>query len=505
MAISDAQYNKWLLDDNRRVILVEMDYWDLTTSTEKTEYMSYGGFVSKPSDTPSNIPYNDIVSKIPDFEISVTVPNPLEGNFEIVGSSSWGDIVVDNQNGERDTWIQQTGVGGRIWTGRKIRLLRGDPTWSYVDFREISVLYCVSIEASYNEITFKVKGMDYLLEDKIQKDTITTGESKDKPLPIAYGEVFNTEPVLINTISRIYKWNDGVVNSVTDIRDRGVTVAYTLDNPNGEFTLTIPAQAKITLDGTGGKLSGIYIYKPADIIEHILLNRTTMTSAQIDSTSFSNFNTTCPQTIGLYLSQEREEDVKSVINLILTSVGSFFYFSRDGKIELERFEIPSVTEDFTIDVDDIFERKLEPKETIEPVYEISLNYKRNWSPSEKDSMAGAVVEPNLTRYSQEYQSVKATDASILTAFPNSKKADAIDTLLVDQTETQNECTRLLAIHKIPRNVYTISLKLPNPDIKINQTVKVIYPRYGFDNGVNCRIIGIVENITSNTITLDVWK
>ncbi|GAG09349.1 unnamed protein product, partial [marine sediment metagenome] len=121
MAITDAQYLDWLdSDGEHRVLLVEAKYWDVS---EKTEYLSNQGHITKPTDPVPNVEYEDVIKSIPVFRRS------LGDNLAGQTKQAFGDIEVDNSDGERDDWLE------RSWNGRDIVMKIGAPEWDYDDFR----------------------------------------------------------------------------------------------------------------------------------------------------------------------------------------------------------------------------------------------------------------------------------------------------------------------------------------------------------------------------------
>jgi len=170
MAISDAQYEAWLADENQeRCILVEAEY-----SGSNTEYISTFAFVSAPLDTPANIAYDEIIKAVPEIDSSID------------GEVTIGKILVSNIDGVLDSWVT------RAWRGWPLRVYLGDPVWDRDDFRLIVKGINGGISAPrQDEISFEIRDKRELLQEVVQTNLMAGGE----PKPLSLGTVFNAEPV----------------------------------------------------------------------------------------------------------------------------------------------------------------------------------------------------------------------------------------------------------------------------------------------------------------------
>lgn len=118
--ITDVDYKAWLARDGEiRCVLVEIDCYSAGSAI--TRYLSNTHFDSRPSDSPANQGYEDILIAVPRFKSSIG--EALGG----ITTISIGEIDIDNAGGERDTWLNDA------WDGRGVRMYLGSPAWAKAD------------------------------------------------------------------------------------------------------------------------------------------------------------------------------------------------------------------------------------------------------------------------------------------------------------------------------------------------------------------------------------
>ena len=478
MTISDAQYDTWLKADGvARTLLAEAKVY--SGGAEATRYMSNRPFVSNPLDTPANIAYDDIIQSVPAFTVQ------MSEQFGGHAAGAWGDLVVTNENGARDTWLNEG------WDGRALSLYLGQTSWRRDDFR--AILKGVSadiVSLDRNRLALRIRDKTWMTNINIQTSLIGGGTANaNKPKPLCFGQCFNVEPPLVTSATHEYQVHDGQVEDITDVRDNGLTVGYTKDLANGKFTLTAAPAGRITADVKGAKPSGVYIIKCADIINHIVTTRTAMTGADIDSASFTAFNTTAPQTLGLWVNDFMSAG--TALDLLVTSVGGFWTFDRTGLLTLGRLEVPSGTPALELVADDIGFRGLKSVARIVPVKTYRLSYKRNWTP-QSDGLAGAVTEANRALYAAAYQVTTATNAGVSAAYLLAQTTDEVPSLLADATEAATECTRRATLWGTLRQIYQANCFAAPFKTRLGQVINGTYPRFGFNAGKLATVIGIKD-------------
>jgi hypothetical protein len=485
-------YITWLASDNvQRIILAEVQTY--SGGTVITRYLSNAPFVSAPTDSPPNQPYDDLIVSIPQFS------NRMTEQFVGQSSPAWGDIEIINEDGVRDSWLNDA------WDGRDVTLYLGDSNWTKSQFQKIMTGTIADIYAKdRSTLALRIRDKQWKLNVPVQTNLIGgTTANRGLPIPLCYGECFNVEPVLTDSALKRYQVHEGEIEDITEVRDNGISVAFTKDLASGTFTLTASPAGRITCDVKGAKPAGIYLTKCADIVLDLLLKRTQMTTSDIDTQSFSQFTSTCPQTLGLYIRDR--ENMLVILDMLVKSVGGWYGFSRDGLLQLGRLELPSLgTVALSLIADDVQEGQLRQIRKQTPIATVRLGYKRNWTVQE-DGLAGGVSITNRAAFARDYLVSTATDLSVKTIHPLALEPDLEGTLLVTQGDADAESARRLALYSVVRAVYSADGFAAAARINIGQVIQLTHPRFDFNVGVSGTIVGVVEQPTKNRLTLEIWK
>jgi len=444
-------------------------------------------FVSEPADTPANQFYDDIVLSIPEYRSSMASSMPA------------GVVLISNEAAARDSWFDDA------WDGRDITIYLGDPSWPKSDFRISLTGIIDDIDAPrISEIQFHIRDKKKLLDAPTQTTLLTTGPRKGQPSPLCYGTVFNICLIQIDPVAHIYKVHDGPISAVNAVRDDGAALGapggYTADLPNGTITLSSSPVGRLTADVDGANPGGSFLVNAAEIIED-LVTREVLTSGDLDSASFSDFETTAPQTLGLFI--EDQQTLVRTVDSILESVGGWWSFNRDGKIILGQLDEASGVEDLTLDADDILQSGLTMTDRQNVVKTVRVGYARNWA-VQTDNLAHSISETLKGILGQEYSVVSSTDGSVSTAHPAATEPDMKGTFIVSESDAQDESDRLLALHDTPRHTYSINAMLGPSQVEIGDIIELTHPRFGFDSGVDAVVVSISEQSTLNQITLGLW-
>lgn len=470
MSVTDEEYAAWLrADHKRRIVLVEAQH------SEGTEYFSDYPYVTGPSETPANQPYDDLLLDAPLIHRSFERP------------TSVSRLKVANLDGERDAWLNLA------WAGWPINLYLGDATWARADFRCIYTGIIATLAADgRSALSIATRDNRDRLKTKVQTNRVTgTGAL----VPLCLGSCFNISPILIDEASLIYQVHDGAVSAISAVRDNGVVVAKTNDLTHGKFTLSASPAGKITADVVGasdGTATGMITW----IIERVA------GTGLIDEDNFADFPNAA--TLGLYL--DREINADQAVNDICDSVGASLLVSREGLFELHRFEAPAVTAALELDQDDVFEGKLEVAEVEPPKVSISLEAARNWTPQSEGELAGYVTDiGNQELYQRAGVVVTATNSGVAADYPLARADDTIRTLFSDEADAQDEADRRAAIRVEPHFRYKATLSAASFQVGIGDTLNLTHPRFGLSGGENCLVIGLSESPSNRTCELELWR
>ena len=486
MSISDDEFKAWLRDDNQvRALLVESTCHNGTTT--QLNYISNAVYASFPTDTVPNLQYDDLLYSFPRFKMSM--PEAFGGQSQ----PSVGELQIDNSGGERDEWLDFA------WNGWPTNIFIGSPSWSRDDFRQTLSNINVNFQSSGKLLILKLRDKQEMLNKELQTTLYTSGVLSGNPKPLCYGLVYFAEPMLTNSATHEYQLHDGAIEDILQVYEDCYPIPFTKDLTNGKFTLTNNPQGRVTCDVKGAKVGGVWLTKIADIVKDII-TKAGLVSGDIDATSLSDFNTLCPETIGFYANSRM--NCIEALDEIVKSVNGYWGFSRNGLFQLGRLNVISGTAVMELVEDDIQDRSSELEKVVEPVSGIRLGYKRYWSPAEY--MAGAVTETDRADFPQAYRVVTAPGAGVTAQWPLATQPALIPTLLADASEAQDECDRRLTLFGVARKIFRLTAFSAPQQIQLGDEIKIYYPRYGLDSGVNAIVISIEESPTSNKINLRVW-
>jgi hypothetical protein len=486
MAISDSQYQEWLERDyERRVILVEAVSHNGVTTT--TRYFSSYDYISFPTDTPANQPYEGILREIP------RISNNLNEVFGGNSKPAFGDIVIDNTEGERDDWLELS------WIGYPISLYLGDVTWNRNDFRLVMQGVISDIQARTSDtIVFKIRDKQDLLNKQIQSTLYTTGPNEGQPIPLCYGEVYQATPVLLDAFTHEYQIHDGEIEDIIEVYQDGVPKAFTPNLADGTFTLTTAAEGLITVDAKGAKVDSVYLSTAGDIAAALAV-RAGITEDEIDSDSLTAFTTLCPQVVGVYIKDRT--NLLPIMDFVVGSVGGFYGFNRSGLLTFGRFSEPSGTAVLELTADDVEVYGVDVKTIIQPTKTVRLGYKRYYTELNGE-LSGFVTETQRADFLQEYRVV--TSSNTVPEWPLALEPDVYYTGLAYQADAQDEADRRADINSVPRKIIKVRGFSTSQTLELGDEIKITYPRFGLSAGEYGIVTAINESLTNFKMEIEIW-
>lgn len=225
-AVADANYfDKWLKTAHTagalRVLTAEIfvpgydgsSTTNYTTAVLRAATVGYNSGSIWPFD---NDTFVDALIEMPEF--TRTLPEGIFGRQ----SFSAGDLVIVNPVsgsgvGLRDSWL-------RAKLNKAVVTLRyGDPSWPWYDLRTVFTGEVVDVSNKSGRINLTLRDAASRYDKPVDRATIVSSNaSNGKPVPIACGQVFNAEPVPVDTSLLTYRCGNGAINAVTQVRDRGV-------------------------------------------------------------------------------------------------------------------------------------------------------------------------------------------------------------------------------------------------------------------------------------------
>lgn len=205
----------WLADPSHILgLLVEITAKVLPSGMETTFYLSNIGYTTTSADV-TYLPYIN-------GNIQTTESLTIDGSL----SMSFGDIQINNYNGELDDWLDRTKY---IWNSRAVKVYLGDPRWTAATLSDVRTIFekvfdgvVEDVDSSSREsLNIKVRDKLNRLNYPITDNTLgiygtwAGGQTnQDTIRPLVFGEVFNLSPVLVDPAYLEYMFNDTSVGTL---------------------------------------------------------------------------------------------------------------------------------------------------------------------------------------------------------------------------------------------------------------------------------------------------
>lgn len=381
--------------------------------------------------------------------------------------------------------------------------------------------------------------------------------------PRVIGQVFNIEPVLVNTDRLIYQV-DGAVGLSTGwsmtVYDMGVATW----TAGANYTSLSDMQANPPLPGqyrvlpslgcfrlgsqSGGRLT-CDVFNPATVTGtaltptavtagdlHAVVRQIVFEAGATSSPGFqplsSYFVTSnllnAPPQVGVYITTD--DSGLDVLNNVLKAVQASADFIQDGTLSvskgatLNQARVDNLTgSSWQVNLTEADIKGLRVIQTDDedrsiPVWRVTVNYAKNWSPLTDNEIAGSASAARRNYLQQSFQSSVASDTTVQTVWPNSPEL-VIDTALVLKADADAEAARLLNLYKVRRLVLEVDIPVEyalNPasvgvdssGLRIScspgKIAMLTYPRFGLDAGKAFLIINRSVKVRDRVVTLTLW-
>lgn len=505
MALTAAAFQAWLESESAvRCTLVEVTA--TIGGVDTVLYISNRTYNTTSTDIPSNISYLPILKNSLNYSESI----PVSGQANL----SFGDISIDNTNGEYDSWMDY------VWTSRPINIYIGDAGAVRDDFTKIYSGIVADISFSdRNTINISIRSLTQKLNTTLNMAKVGgTGVSKDLLRPLLFGEVHNITPLQIDAATLEYMVHNGPIESIIEVRDNGVPLlpntGYIADLTTGTFkllrtpigTITCSVQGEQnTVDSVTGLITlGTWSFTVAKII-HLIITKygsTIVSPAEVDLQAFSDFNALNQQPVGIYITQE--SNVISVCQELAASIGAQFTSTRSGLITLLKLSVP-ITDagSRSITDDDIVRNSLSISQKIPVQATIKLGYIKNWTV--QTQLLTGIPEIHKTMYAKEYYYVSADDPIVRATYKLPSEPDPVNTLLITNSAgaVESEAARRLNLWKVPRYVFKLDCIPKFLNIRLGDMVRLTHYRFGLSGTKSGQVVSVQTDWYTGKVSLEV--
>lgn len=374
-------------------------------------------------------------------------------------------------------------------------------------------------------------------------DGVDDIKGRVKPMVLALAS--NMAPVLVNASKLIYQVSIPVgaqLVSVSAVRDKGVPLAAGANYSNiadlqddtkapasGNFKI-LSTQADGCYIRLGSKPVGTLTldasYGTAADRTHAQVWQRILTYAGVSATAISAADVAA---VDAALPAEIEyaafadTNVDTALSEVATSAGAAWYGDPAGVYRLLQWQAPvgqpvatlSALRSDTMAITDPV-----GSGDVAPVYRVTLQYGRNWTPQADADLGGDKTSASDTVrapagraglqarawLSDEYRTVPAEDAGIKIPHPSAIELK-MTSLIANQAAAQAYASSQLALYGVDRHMTTLSQWL-SPDqidvIRPGAVVIVQEPRWGYDAGRLMRVAGIKIDRGTGKTELNCW-
>lgn len=492
---------------------------DLAVSREFRIFSATQEFVTSPTDTLATQPFFGTLVQPLSFTRSL-LGSDIIGNF----SSGVGELELANTDGGYDFLIQGFAIDGRaiiVKVGRE-----GD---LYDNF--YTIFSGTASDWNVQEDVVKIKLVDngYLLDVTIQANLYLgtgglegTSDLLGKRKPRAFGYVKNVSPPLVIPSTLTYQVNDGQIQAITAVYDRGVSLTFSADYASaallasasiasgnyatclalGLFRLNTAPSGTITCDVSGDKRGGVFVSKSSDIVRRIIASSSIADPLGLYLPSFTQVAIEQPADIGYWVAPDDTNTIADALSNIMGGVGGWAGFRRSGKLEVGIFKTPvGTTPNALFDKVDVLniQRQPLPSSLTPPPYRFRCGYQHNWTV--QTDVAGAVSATRKSFLAQQDRYSNSLNTTVLLDHPFAHDRNPISSYFANQADAQTESDRLLELYSGSAALYRFTVGIQPFALDLGDVANLKYPRWDLTVGRNLRIVEMTENAQDNTIEL----
>lgn len=503
---------------------------DTMTSEPVSVYLSDKGFKTEPTDTPANQDFPARLQTAYSFQTSLPIDGVMRG-----GAASFGTVRIANMDGKLDY------LTALSWVGREIEIKVGgiyhpglgdQKTLSYAEYGTLlrGTAAWITWTEQFIDISTRNPSERFAVPVQSRLYAGTGGIEGDAALkgvvvPIGYGFNEQVPARLIDSFNRVYQLNDGSIQAVLAVRDKGAPLGFDADYADyaaliaatiapgdyatclalGLIRLGAPSEGLVTVDFEGDDDGGYIDTAPA-ILRRIATTRGNAPlddPAEVDVGAFTESPAT--QEVGIWIGDQRT--IAEVLDELAASIGAAWDFNRAAQFTLTRLEEPGIP-DLTIDMTGWELGSLQRLQTPEPVFRVRLGYRKFYAVQDPSSL---VQPPNISEedrdnYGKEYRFVVSDETegdAVRALYPNARELVVL-TLLADEAEAQAECDRLFDLLKVKRDAYQARDLRNLFQHRIGQTTRIKHKRFGLENGRAMREVHLADSSNSRASDLVFW-
>lgn len=412
-------------------------------------------------------------------------------------TSGLSKIIICNADGELDSFADETFTAARI----KQNVNGTVTTLAYGLISRV-------ILSGVNFMEISLKDATKILDIPMQNEFFPASETSDtgsgtntyyalegQPRPLSFGRPKSIKPVLVNRSNNEYHFHDEQAEAINIAYDNGVSVSEIFHTKG--FTLGVDPAGIIVADIRGAQTIGASndARKIHQIWEYIF-DKHSITDYSL--TDLEDIDTDKSYRYSYYQDNTSSVKIKEILRWFCDSFTGWFYADESGYIRFGYLDSPAVSEDLSISELDIFD-SVKVFDDLAPNITTKAGSDRNFYVYNSDDIAAGATAQNKINLAQKWRSVQES-SNTLDDFYQSV-TEPHDTLIQLGSNALSEIDHVIDLYSQRRKFYTFDTSI---SAEIGETVKLTYPRFGLDSGVNLLCVGREIDFINNTYRLTLW-
>lgn len=519
------------------IYVAKLTVYDTVAEEERTVLLcTVAGFATGPTSTPPHTEALGLIRKPAPVRREVVDKGLLTGPSAIAS----GDLVIANEGGTLDAFAHYA-VDNR----ECVMMYADDESAIYPD--DYTMLFNgVMEQAIYNdaEIVVMLRAVEYFALAPLQPETYagtnvgsvglegSGANVQGRPKVLVFGRALNMTPIPVNPALLIDQWSADGVRDISAMYDGG---GLLLADPAGDYADETELQTVQPAAGYYRKLkAGGYTRRgssarlaitgdvwegdwpedrtTAQIFARLAVTYGGLDSGRLSAADLAAFDAVQPGLIGVDFKEPIS--VGDALDATIKGQGGVRFSDNAGVLRLKRLEAPSGTPVATFSDDGTDAdgeivafalARFGDKDAGLPVWRVEVLGQPLSTTQAKDALLGQVGTERQARLAQKYLTRFAEDPSVLATYKGARVL-TVETRLMCPIALQAEADRLLALLKVRRGRFEVTLRAPFSvlsAIDLYDVIALKRSRYTMTNRL-CRVLGLELDPDAGELNATVW-
>jgi hypothetical protein len=486
---------------------------DLDASFAFTIYVTTrAGYATRPTDRLANQPFRGVLES---YSCQRSILQQDIGTF----ATCTGRLVISNTDAHYD-FLQY----GYTINARPVNLSIGRVDASHDDVFTLARLTSTGWNVRVDQVLVDLVDYSYRLDVTMQPNVYGGTGGADGGADIAgkrkqmlFGYCRNVSMLAVWPALLIFQANDGPMQAVVAVRDRGSPLLFYADFANfdalshasvpagyyatclakGFIRLGADPNGTVTADVRGINAQG-YITTTADIARWAIRNRTVIIDPDgLDTGSFDRLNELQPAAIDYCISPDDSLTVAAFIANIMHGVGGWGGHLRNGLFQVRIFAAPTGNAVASFSRKDMISgdiiREPLPSSYLPPPWRWRVPYARSWTV--QTDLDAAVSADHKAFVSEQFRVAEASNPAVKVDYPFAQDRDPVLAYFSYLPDAQAEAARRLALFGSTRSIYRQTLPRRALRLNMGDEIKITHERFDLSQGKYMIVVDVNENIT----------